>query len=136
MREIKFRTYDIDTKLMSSPFTVGERVVYFKDNKIGCHLDLWTNEFKIMQFTGLKDKNGLDIYNGDIVDNGTGNYKGAITFDNGSFLHRGSPLGFYVEDGVVEDNRDDPDGKITLQVSDTSTWAIVIGNIYENPELL
>ena len=90
------------------------------------------------QFTGVSDKAGVDIYENDFVDNGTGNYIGLIEFKHCSFVHRGdNPLGFFVEDGIIEDNRSgDPDANITLQTYSPLEWAVVIGNIYQNPELI
>lgn len=134
-REIKFRAWHKGYPHKGN-INYGE-VMLFDEKHGDCLRYLADGQpVEVMQFTGLKDKNGVEIYEGDILDNGTGHYIGAVEFKNGSFLHRDSPLWFYVEDGVIEDNRDDPDGKITLQESDTNVWAIVIGNIYENPELL
>lgn len=73
------------------------------------------------QFTGLKDKNGKDIFEGDVqatYEHGTGNLKQAVVFDNGSFCvsHK-----FSLINELRGWKRD---------------YLEVIGNIHENPELL
>lgn len=94
------------------------------------NLDMWSvgelrakNESeKIMQFTGLLDKNGKEIYEGDIVtfSDAIENKKVVIEYIAPSFRYT-------VHGGKV-------DG-ITFDLIGWSTWEI-IGNIYENPELL
>ena len=66
-----------------------------------------------MQFTGLTDKNGKEIYEGDIVRYRDGIYK-VDWFENGFYLFR------------------DVRAKFDIWWVDTE----VVGNIYENPELL
>ncbi|EIM1745213.1 hypothetical protein LMS60_002565 [Listeria monocytogenes] len=80
----------------------------------------------IGQYTGLKDKNGKKIFEGDIVRNINGEYSyiGIVNKDRYTF---------YIKGVAPEDNYDFAD------VSDTVTGKsslIVIGNIHENPELL
>ena len=82
------------------------------------------SDFILMQSTGLKDKNGKEIYDGDIVRfaltdgfNYVTNEDGVVTYKLGAF---------YVVNGLTE-----------YLISDINTNKVeVIGNIYQNPELL
>ena len=72
------------------------------------------SEWALMQYTGLKDKNGKEIYEGDILKHKYGGTQfAAVTFHDCSFYT----------------------GGVLLQ-SNHSSVIEVIGNIYENPELL
>ena len=70
------------------------------------------NHVDVSQFTGLHDKNGKEIYEGDIVTDGVGKYK--IIYD--------LKLAGYQPYCIF---RDDPEN-----------YCEVIGNIYENPDLV
>lgn len=82
-----------------------------------------SDEIKILQFTGLKDKDGLEIYEGDILD--SPNW--VVSFvDSSDGANLGMSSGWY-------EQRDNFESYRQLEVGDEVE---VIGNIYENPELL
>ena len=105
----KFRFWDKETQTMQKCPMVELR------HRITLDEIFADDRVIFMQSTGLKDKNGTLIYEGDIV-----NYSClpgysdiyACTFNNGSFLIGG------------------------LLISNTHLKSAVIGNIYESPELL
>ncbi len=105
MREIKFRAWHKKYKLMIYIPTMNE----FSDGIIypSCY-DI--RDCILMQYTGLKDKNGKEIYEGDILDN-----EEKVKYINGGF-----------------------DPFCVAGWECTTEWEkiIVIGNIYENSELL
>lgn len=70
----------------------------------------------ISQFTGLLDKNGKEIYEGDIVRDGV------VEFKFGKWL--------------IVNKRDDLKTKILYDAIHDTDKQEIIGNIYENPELL
>jgi uncharacterized phage protein (TIGR01671 family) len=139
MREIKFRAWNNSSKEME----------YFTSHKMGLQYRCgefevssgWdsygnptynednNNKHEIMEYTGLKDKNGKEIYEGDIVrfyfsaDTGI-NGEGAteiidsVTFENGCF--------YFMNHKVWK-------GAYAWRYNE---YCEVIGNIHENPELL
>jgi len=73
-----------------------------------------------MQYTGIKDKNGREIYEGDIFDS---HFKWIVEFNNGMFGCQ-TNAGFSTLNYLLA-NR-----------AKAKTESYVIGNIYENPELI
>lgn len=57
MKEIKFRVWD-NVDYMSKPFTLHE---------LQAGLIRFTTDCPVMQYTGLKDKNGKEVYEGDLL---------------------------------------------------------------------
>lgn len=109
MREIKFRVWDSLTNQM---LYLGRQL----DEHIGGEPD------HLMQYTGFKDNNGNDVYEGDILAK-EGHWSFFVTFANGSF--RRTPV-----DPVQRVNWEhQPLDKYWLLDSGFS----VVGNIYENP---
>ena len=95
------------------------------ENPSGC---LGFDDVILMQSTGLKDKNGKEIFEGDIIKNG---------IDIMS-IKRHDTLGFYIDfKGKVEFLADGADlDEFEEDAKEIDSFIEIIGNIYENPELL
>ena len=120
-REIKFRVWKNNTMLQVGDGVLKE--IYFDENN-------W-NEDKdgvLMQYIGLKDKNGKEIYEGDILQ-----YNQNSSYDNMNFIVKWSneSLGWVFQSGSGEVllNNNTPNGKRFNLIE-------VKGNIFENPNLL
>ena len=59
-REIKFRAWNGE-QMVSPDYITRDGIGYWREDSIPCYSE------DLMQFTGLRDKNGIDIYEGDIV---------------------------------------------------------------------
>lgn len=143
MREIKFRAFSkrlnrmltsrIIKQSSDSLVKIINEIMPGLDCKKGVFIPTEDTDLEIMQYTGLKDKNGTEIYEGDIVEykvkgmNKTCKTIMKFNEEHGAFL-------FGIYEGVKM-----PCGKKTRMNKYTrkSVGSVeVIGNIYENPELL
>lgn len=116
MREIKFRAWDNRKKQILNYGSLVDCAFFYMCNSC---------DYEVMQYTGLKDKQGVEIYEGDIVEFITFGFDverfvTVIEFKNASFRLKNGRNLFYF-------------GQTDFTKLDDCR---VIGNIYENPELL
>jgi uncharacterized phage protein (TIGR01671 family) len=125
MREIKFRLWNVDDKIMK--FWGDCDFQIYPSGEMDCDGlsigETVDDTWRIMQFTGLKDKNGKEIYEGDILKDGKGQY-GQVLWHRNSFL--------------VEWTERNYDGsrQVEPMIDDCFNYGEVVGNLYETPELL
>ena len=123
MREIKFRIWDIDKRkfIVNETDRLGygdtkkcmsERVD-FENNSVEINAD---ESYILSEYTGLKDMKGKEIYEGDILFETFREEYFKVVFENGSF-------------------RAEVD-EYSLDLEDYANICEVVGNIYENPELM
>ena len=126
-RDIKFRAWDIGTTndegeaMMTEPMSLVEwianREIEYKNNLSTTLFDFdeWEDELVFMQYTGLKDSRGKEIYEADFI-------KTPGEDDDSEIQEVQFDGGFYA------------DFDIMYGVYDLSQCEVV-GNYYENPEL-
>ncbi len=131
MREIKFRAWSEETNEMVkvAHLDLTGETIYFENGikslNIGQELSFWNQPFILMQYTGLKDKNGVEIYEGDIV-----KYQNRLI---GYVTYLIQEAGFVV---VLKKSDYRLGHRNTNENYELANCHEVIGNIYENPELL
>ncbi|EPP7605533.1 YopX family protein [Listeria monocytogenes] len=123
MRDIEYRAFVKETKKMLPVtdlcFNETEAVGVSGCGDANCTLCVdWYNfdDVVLMQYTGLKDKNGKKIFEGDICWEEHNECYGVVKFEDAKFL--------YLWENIAED---------LWEVADSIE---IYGNIHENPELL
>ena len=117
MRELKFRVWDNEKNRYhnlpnSMVIDLNGKIVLMTD-KGPYPFPIDSNRFIVQQYTGCKDKNGKEIYEGDIVQSDSGNIF-EVSFDDASFV-------------LLHD-----EGYHTLAAALSMAWSLeVISNIFE-----
>lgn len=122
MEEIKFRAWEKNMNAM-----IPVKNIDFLAKQINTN-SVWRmfHEIELMQYTGLKDKNGIEIYEGDILSTDLDRPYLIVEFRNGAFMFQCHDNGkdYYDFMATTDEN------------SNFTKYHEVIGNIYENPDLL
>ena len=118
MREIKFRAWLKEHKSMIDVMEIdidNQTIFYYWFGDHDGHFENF-NKIDLMEYTGLKDMKGKEIYEGDILFESFSEEYFKVVFENGSFRAE--------------------DDKYSLDLEDYAHICEVVGNIYENPELI
>ena len=123
MREIKFRAWHKEKKIIGKVLGIDilHKEIYFSNENINCYECTEFKDIELMQYTGLKDKNNKEIYEGDILSDGNNKKPYKVIFENGSFR--------------AEFEGDFEEYSFDL-IDVVAQGCEVVGNIYENPELI
>lgn len=112
-----------------NPGTKGDGLDEHDKASLTSFTTIYTAQNPVMQYTDLKDRNGTEIYEGDIWENQI--HKFQVKIGPYEDEHGAEHYGAYVE--LIEEAGIAGGEIYSLP---PSTQGIVIGNIYENPELL
>ena len=128
MREIKFRAWLKEDEKMANVETMDftdKSIQYLKRSEIINAYILRRESFddvELMQYTGLKDKNGKEIYEGDILFFRDENMKYIVVWQDAAFIIKSIEIRKYSEK--------------MYWLDDTEICCEIVGNIYENKKLL
>ena len=115
-REIKFRAFVESEKIMLPELSVFEIACEFKLSKLN------NGKYLFLQYTGLTDKNGKEIYEGDIL---KGRYSNWVVL---GFGWCDGLYGLTLKTTIMD--------KLYLADKSFETSSEVIGNVFQNSELL
>ena len=127
----KFRAYDggsLSRMYQPEDVMVGGGNIWINDEDFDAGEWIVNNDLELMQSTGLKDKDGQEIFEGDVIS----------TYTDNLVIKRDNLLGFYVE---LDEKRNYFAETVDIEyldlfAKDFGVAVEVVSNIYENPELL
>lgn len=137
MKQIKFRAWDAERQEM---YGEGHGMMYGQQEEMDDSLLIRFKHFEgepiFMQYTGLQDRKGQDIYEGDILtseqypfqDEGKYNYHGVIEWIE-------EEASFYMTKRLANKEKRGMSDGISQPIEEIEEFEI-IGNIYEHPHLL
>ncbi len=122
-REIKFRAYHKERKEMFEIASIDfEEKKAALSNGIIKLLNVDFKQFELLQYTGLKDKNDKEIYEGDILFFRDENTKYVVVWQDTAFIIKSIEIRKYSEK--------------MYWIDDVEICCEIVGNIYENKNLL
>ena len=121
----EFRAWDKDNKRMANVFEINflNSTVYLQGE-----YRVIFDQVELMQYTGLKDKNGKKIFEGDV-----------ISHANGEIYKVNNRSGCFMADNVRNGKslrHDEEDVRVWHTLMESQMLIVILGNVYENPELL
>lgn len=130
----KFRAYDggsLNRMYQPDEVMVGNGDIWIIDEDSVAGEWIVNNDLNLMQSTGLFDKKGVEIFEGDVIS----------TYTDNLVIKRDNLLGFYVEYAEVDEKRNYFAETVDIEyldlfAKDFGVAVEIIGNVYENKELL
>ena len=124
MREIKFRAWHKEEKIMGEVLGIDilHKEIFFSNEDVDRYEHTDFKDIELMQYTGLKDKNNKEVYEGDIVKLRANHGIGVIKY--------------YDEWGAFVVEYIKPRPLAVLGMNYYKEDIEILGNIYKNPELI
>lgn len=156
MREIKFRAWDKEKKIMGEVLGIDilHKEIFFSNEDVDCYEHVDFKNIELMQYTGLKDMREKEIYEGDILlsSNENGIFLISINFGDSNIEDSniltcfqikiektlaGSQYLEYFNNNLIKliNKYNIPIEEYNNEKYISDGWWI-LGNIYENPELI